>query len=125
MIEEIFKTARQTSNGRRVFTSEQKVYIVDSWESSGLGAPEFCRRYGLFATQLYKWRKDSQRGAIMGVRTNGDLHSRTELDALRKENDELKRALGEATLDIKILKKKAEMDAAAKLQFKRSRESLK
>ena len=29
---------------------------------------------------------------------------------LRKENDELKKALGESTLDIKILKKKLEMD---------------
>lgn len=63
MIEEILKNVRQTSSGRKLFTSEQKVYIVDIWESSGLSAPEFCRRYGLFSTQLYMWRKDSQRGA--------------------------------------------------------------
>ncbi|MFT7035358.1 MAG: hypothetical protein ACJA2S_003881 [Cyclobacteriaceae bacterium] len=29
---------------------------------------------------------------------------------LRRENEELKKALGESTLDIKILKKKLEMD---------------
>ena len=46
----------------------------------------------------------------MGIRNEGALHSRTELSALRKENDELKKALGEATLDIKILKKKLGMD---------------
>ncbi len=114
MIEEIIATARRASNGRKLFSSEQKVYIVDSWESSELSAPEFCRRYGLFASQLYKWRKDSQRGAVMGVRNSGELHSKIELDALRKENDELKKALGEATLDIKILKKKSEMDALKK-----------
>jgi hypothetical protein len=33
------------------------------------------------------------------------------MDAMRRENDELKKALGEAHLDIKILKKKLEMDA--------------
>jgi predicted RNase H-like nuclease (RuvC/YqgF family) len=46
----------------------------------------------------------------MGIRHEGELHSRTELEALRKENEELKKALGEASLDIRILKKKLEMD---------------
>jgi hypothetical protein len=42
----------------------------------------------------------------MGIKNEGELHSKTELEILRKENDELKKALGEATLDIKILKKR-------------------
>ena len=49
MIEEIIATARRASNGRKLFSSEQKVYIVDIWENSELSAPEFCRHYGLFA----------------------------------------------------------------------------
>lgn len=61
-------------------------------------------------TVAARWRKDAKTGAIMGIKNEGDLHSKTELEILRKENDELKKALGEATLDIKILKKKAEMD---------------
>ena len=110
MVENILKTVRTSRNGRRLLTSEQKAYIVDSWESSGRSAPEFCRQYGLIATQLYKWRTDAKRGAVMGIRHEGELHSRTELEALRKENEELKKALGEASLDIRILKKKLEMD---------------
>lgn len=110
MIEEIMKNARVTRNGRKMLTSEQKAYIVQEWESSGLSCPEYCRRYGLLATQLYKWRKDAKSGAIMSIKNQGDLSSKTELDALRKENEELKKALGESTLDIKILKKKLEMD---------------
>jgi transposase-like protein len=123
MIEEIFKNVRTTSSGRKLFTSEQKVYIVESWESSGLSAPEFCRQYGLFAAQLYKWRKDSQKGAIMGIRTNGEIHSKAELDALYRENEELKKALGEATLDNMILKKKLAMDAQRKLRLSASPKS--
>lgn len=46
----------------------------------------------------------------MSIRNQGDLHSKAELEMLRKENDQLKKALGESTLDIKILKKKLEMD---------------
>lgn len=47
----------------------------------------------------------------MGIQNDGELFSDADLDAVRKENDELKKALGEAHLDIKILKKKLEMDA--------------
>ena len=47
----------------------------------------------------------------MGIQNEGDLYTRAELEGLRKENEELKKALGEASLDIKILKKKLETDA--------------
>jgi transposase-like protein len=110
MVEEIIKNARVTGGGRRILSSIQKATIVEDWESSGLSCPEFCRRYGLIASQLYKWRSDAKTGAIMSIKNDGDLHSRAELEMLRRENEELKKALGESTLDIKILKKKLEMD---------------
>ena len=110
MDEELLKNARVTSGGRRILTSIQKASIVEDWESSGLTCPEFCRRHGLISSQLYKWRSDAKTGAIMSIKNDGDLHSRAELEMLRKENEELKKALGESTLDIKILKKKLEMD---------------
>jgi transposase-like protein len=110
MVEEIIKNARVTSGGRRILSSIQKASLVEDWESSGLSCPEFCRRYGLIASQLYKWRSDAKSGAVMSIKNDGDLHSKAELEMLRKENEELKKALGESTLDIKILKKKLEMD---------------
>jgi len=110
MVEELIKNARVTSGGRRILSSVQKASIVEDWESSGLSCPEFCRRHGLIASQLYKWRSDAKTGAVMSIKNDGDLHSKAELEMLRKENDELKKALGESTLDIKILKKKLEMD---------------
>lgn len=110
MIEDLIKNVRLTVGGRKLLTSQQKAYLVEEWQSSGLSCPDFCRRHGLIASQLYKWRKDAKTGAVMGIKNEGELHSKTELEILRKENDELKKALGEATLDIKILKKKAEMD---------------
>ncbi len=110
MIEEIIKNARLSGSGRKLFTSEQKAYIVESWEASNMACPEFCRRFGLIASQLYHWRKNAKRGAVMSIKNDGYLHSKAELEVLRKENEELKKALGESTLDIKILKKKLEMD---------------
>jgi transposase-like protein len=111
MIEEILKHCRKGPGGRRLLTAEQKRRIVEAWQQSGLSGPEFCRRHDILLAMLYKWRKDSIRGAKMGIQNDGELFSDTDLDAIRKENDELKKALGEAHLDIKILKKKLEMDA--------------
>jgi transposase-like protein len=110
MIEELIKNARLSSSGRKLLTSQQKAFIVEDWESSGLSCPEYCRRHGLITSQVYNWRSDAKSGAIMSIKNQGDLHSKAELEMLRKENEELKKALGESTLDIKILKKKLEMD---------------
>ena len=110
MVEELIKNARLSPSGRLQLSSVQKASIVEEWESSGLTCPEFCRRHGIIASQLYKWRSDAKSGAIMSIKNDGELHSKAELEMLRKENEELKKALGESTLDIKILKKKLEMD---------------
>ncbi|MBL8024634.1 MAG: transposase [Elusimicrobia bacterium] len=111
MLEELLNGAKRNSRGRRLLTSEQKAVIVQEWEKSGLKSSEFSRRYGILAGQLHRWRNNAMRGATMGIKTEGDLYTRVELDSLRKENEELKKALGEASLDIKILKKKLETDA--------------
>ena len=76
MVEEIIKNARVTSAGRRILSSIQKASIVEDWESTGLSCPEFCRRYGLIASQLYKWRSDAKTCALMSIKNNGELHSR-------------------------------------------------
>lgn len=114
MIEEVINNARTSASGRKQFTSDQKVYIVESWESSGLSALEFWRRYDLTTPQLYQWRKNSKRGAIMGIQNDGEIHPKTEMDAPRKENEELKLALAEAELHKRVLKKKLEMDEQKK-----------
>jgi transposase-like protein len=64
----------------------------------------------LISSQIYKWRNDAKRGAVMGIKSEGDLHSKVELDILKRENEELKKALGESAFHITILKKKLEMD---------------
>ena len=111
MLSEIIRSARVSVNGRKYFTSKQKAAIVDAWEASGMTAAEFCRRHELVANVLLRWRKSAIRGASMSIQHNGDLYTKAEMEALRKENDELKHALAEAELDKRILKKKLELDA--------------
>lgn len=123
MVEEVIKNAKLSPSGRKLFTSDQKVYIVNSWESSGLSAPEFCRKHGLTTPALYTWRKNSKRGAVMGIQNDGELHSKTELNALKKENEQLKLALAEAELDKRILKKKIEWNELEEKKLKSSQVS--
>ena len=80
MIEELIANARVTSRGRKFYTSEQKYYIVNESGLSGLSCPEFCRRHGLIASQIYKWRNDAKRGAVMSIKNNGEISSKVELD---------------------------------------------
>jgi transposase-like protein len=89
MIEELIKKARLSSSDRELLTSQQKAFIVEDWESSGLFYPEYCRRHGLITSQVYKWRSDAKTGAIMSVKNQGDIHSKAELEMLRKKNEEL------------------------------------
>jgi hypothetical protein len=45
----------------------------------------------------------------MGIKNQGDLYTKAELEQLRKENEELKKALAETHLDIRILKNKIKL----------------
>jgi transposase len=111
MIDELIQNARVSGNGRKYFSSEQKATIVGAWEQSGLTGAEFCRQHGLVVNVLYLWRKAAIRGAAMSIKHDGELYTRAEMELLRKENDELKKALAEAEIDKRILKKKLELDA--------------
>lgn len=94
MVEELIMNARLSPSGRLQLSSVQKVSIVEERESSGLTCPEFCRRHGIISSQLYKWRSDAKSGAIMSIKNDGELHSKAELEMLRKVNEEVKKALG-------------------------------
>ena len=74
MIEEMINNARLTPSGRKLFSSEQKAQLVEAWESSNMTCPEFCRRFELISSQLYHWRKNAKRGAIMSIKNDGGLH---------------------------------------------------
>jgi hypothetical protein len=54
MIDNLIKNARLTSSGRKLLTNQEKAYLVEEWQYSSLSCPEFCRRHGLIASQLYK-----------------------------------------------------------------------
>ena len=97
MVEELIKNARVSANGRKVLSSVQKASIVLEWESSGLPCAEFCRRHGLFASQLYKWRSDAKSGAINSVFKNNNKIAEVRKEIFFQSKDKIDSILVEET----------------------------
>jgi hypothetical protein len=95
MLEEMLKNAKRNARGRRLLTSDQKAVIVQEWEKSGIKLPGIFpppRSVGWNALPVAE--RCHARSDTMGIQNEGDLYTRAELEGLRKENEELKKALG-------------------------------
>ena len=85
---------------RRLRTAEEKLTMLQEWRN-GTPLEEVCRKYGVFAVQMYKWRKHLEKG----LSDRGALVPRSEVAVLERKVEELERALGRKTLEVDILKK--------------------
>ena len=78
------------------FTDQQILSILKEGESPDTRIVDVCRKHGIADKTYYKWRKQ-----YSGVES---VNALTELKALRKENDRLKKLVAEKELDIQFLK---------------------
>jgi transposase len=102
--EQFIKDIRRRT--RRIFTSEQKILIVMEALRGEHSVAEICRKHGIHSNVFYKWNKefmeagkkrlagDTQRDATSG-----------EVEALRKENQQLKELVADLALRYEIVKK--------------------
>lgn len=102
--ESLIKDIRQ--NTRRVFNAEEKIRIV----LEGLRGEEtiaaICRKYGIIESVYYKWSKVFLEAGKK--RLSGDLEreaTSSEVQNLKKENDNLKKAIADLYLHNELLKK--------------------
>ncbi len=89
---------------RKRWTVEQKLVVLREWKE-GLLVQEVCRRYGLQATQLYRWKRALERG----LGDSGELIPKSQATALQRKVEELERALGRKSLEADLLKKVFEL----------------
>jgi transposase len=91
---------------RKRFTAEQKIRVVLEGLRGQQPVTELCRREGIAPAQFYKWSKtfldSGKHGLTLEVR-RGATYS--EVAVLKEENEALKRALAENSLEIMRLKK--------------------
>jgi len=91
---------------RRRFTAEQKIQIVLEGLRGEISVVEVCRREGIAPTLYYRWSKAFLEAGKNGL-TRDTKRSATseEVRALREENEALRRAVAEGTLEVLRLKK--------------------
>ena len=87
---------------RRYFTKAQKVSILNELSISGASLSELARKYEISSVMLYKWRKRMDKEVTAPHPKSQCIVS--ELERIRKENEHLKRALGELVVEKQVLK---------------------
>ena len=91
---------------RRKFSADEKIRIVLEGLRGEIAISELCRREGIAASVYYKWSK-----AFLGAGKNGLTRdtlrdaSTSEVQHLKAENNDLKKAVAELTLDVIRYKK--------------------
>lgn len=85
------------------FTVEQKLSPIKDYEA-GVRVAEICRKHNINANTFYKWKAKYDESGVDGL-TPKVINAVTSKESeLRRENEELKKLLGEKELAIKICK---------------------
>lgn len=87
------------------YSEEEKLEIVLVALRNEGSKAELCRQRGISSMSLDAWIKRFVESGKAGLRSERQVNSNGELEALRKENEQLKKALAERELDVRLLKK--------------------
>ena len=93
---------------RRRYTPEEKIRIVLEGFRREVTVSDLCRREGIKPHSYYSWTKESmEAGRERLTRESVRDAIRHEIQALRRENDELKQLVADLSLEVYRLEKKA------------------
>ena len=86
---------------RRCFTKAQKMSILNELNISGMSLSALARKYQISSVALYRWRRKMSKENV--TLFPDYQHVVSELEKTRKENEQLKKALGELVVEKQIL----------------------
>ena len=86
---------------RRCFTKEQKISILNELNVSSISLSDLARKYQISSVALYRWRRKMNKESIPLFPDY--QHIVSELERTKKENEQLKKALGELAVEKQIL----------------------
>lgn len=89
---------------RRRWSYTQKRDIVQETFPPGMNISFTARKHGISPSQLYKWKRLMEDGALVGIRSEEGVVSKTQVKELENRVRELERMLGRKTLENEILK---------------------
>lgn len=91
---------------RRRYSPEEKIRIVIEGFRRETTVNDLCRREGIKPANYYAWTKEfMEAGKERLARDSVRDATRREVEQLRRDNDELKRLVGELSLELHRLKK--------------------
>lgn len=100
----LIKDIKRKTN--RTYSSEEKIRIVIEGLRGEDTVAAICRKYGINDSLYYKWTKDFLEAGKKRLSGDTDRGATTgEVQHLRKENDNLKKALADLYLHNDLLKK--------------------
>ncbi len=91
-----------------VFSVEDKYRLVLAVISGELTMAEAARRGKASEQSISTWKRQFLEGGKAGLAENGRVQSNQRERALSEENEELKAALGEAHVELRVWKRSAE-----------------
>jgi transposase-like protein len=100
MMETAVKPVQNGRGRKRRWPAEQKLAVLQEWKN-GVPLEEVCRKYGVNAAQMYRWK----RSLDQGLKESGEMVPKSQVLGLQKRVDELERALGRKALEVDLFKK--------------------
>lgn len=89
---------------RRRWTTEEKRNIVQETFLPGMNLSIAARKHGINPSQLFKWRRLMEEGALEGIRSEEGVVPKSQFRELERRVRELERVLGKKTLENEILR---------------------
>jgi len=90
----------------RTYSSEEKIRIVIEGMRGEESVTAICRKYGINDSLYYKWTKDFMEAGKKRLSGDTERNANTdEVQHLKKENDNLKKAIADLYLHNESLKK--------------------
>lgn len=100
---------------RRRWTPEEKRSIVQETYQPGMNLSIIARKYGMFPSQLFTWRRLMEDGGMKGISSQDEVVPKSQFKELEKRLRETERVLGKKTLENEILREAVKLAQEKKL----------
>lgn len=100
---------------RRKWTPEEKRSIVQETYQPGMSVSLIARKYGIFPSQLFYWRRLMEDGGMKGIVSQDEVVPKSQFKELEKRLRETERVLGRKTLENEILREAVKIAQEKKL----------
>ena len=100
---------------RRRWSAAEKMEILAEAEQRGMSMSYVARKHGIAASQIFKWKKLKEAGAITAVDSDDDVVPVSEVRELKERIKRLEWILGRKTEEAEVLKEAVRIGREKKL----------